>query len=53
MAGFLSTFWNFGYTRKAQSMQGFLEAEAGAPRIKKQNVSQAGEAGARRSAHVT
>ncbi|GAX82913.1 hypothetical protein CEUSTIGMA_g10339.t1 [Chlamydomonas eustigma] len=40
LAGFLSTFWNFGYTRTARKMQAFLEASpgSGAPKIKKQNV---------------
>ena len=40
LAGFLSTFWNFGYTRTAKRMQAFLDASPGegAPKIKKQNV---------------
>jgi hypothetical protein len=40
LAGFLSTFWNFGYTRTAIKMQQFLDAGPGdnVPRVKKQNV---------------
>ncbi|GAX76800.1 hypothetical protein CEUSTIGMA_g4246.t1 [Chlamydomonas eustigma] len=40
LAGFLSTFWNFGYTRTARKMQVFLEASpgSGTPKIKKHNV---------------
>ncbi len=37
LAGFLSTFWNFGYTRTGLKMQQFLDG-APAPKIKKQNV---------------
>jgi Protein of unknown function (DUF3611) len=38
LAGFLSTFWNFGYQRTAARMQEYLD---GAPlaRVRKQEVS--------------
>ena len=41
LAGFLSTFWNFSYTRTGIKMQRYLDAAPGtqAPKIKKQNVS--------------
>ncbi|PNW77861.1 hypothetical protein CHLRE_10g454734v5 [Chlamydomonas reinhardtii] len=40
LAGFLSTFWNFGYTRTALKMQSYLDAAPGqeVPKIKKQQV---------------
>lgn len=40
LAGFLSTFWNFGYTRTAMKMQSYLDAPPGTdvPKIKKQQV---------------
>lgn len=40
MAGFLSTFWNFGYTRTALKMQDYLDAPPGinVPKVKKQSV---------------
>lgn len=39
-AGFLSTFWNFGYTRTGLKMQQFLDAPPGqdVPKVKKQQV---------------
>lgn len=41
LAGFLSTFWNFGYTRTAMKMQNYLDSPPGAdvPKVKKQQVS--------------
>ncbi|EFJ52038.1 hypothetical protein VOLCADRAFT_87168 [Volvox carteri f. nagariensis] len=40
LAGFLSTFWNFGYTRTAMKMQAYLDAAPGqeVPKVKKQQV---------------
>lgn len=40
LAGFLSTFWNFGYTRVALRMQQYLDAAPGqeVPKVKKQQV---------------
>ena len=40
LAGFLSTFWNFGYTRTALKMQMYLDAAPGqeVPKVKKQQV---------------
>lgn len=40
LAGFLSTFWNFGYTRTAMKMQSYLDAPQGSdvPKVKKQQV---------------
>ncbi|GLC33477.1 hypothetical protein PLESTB_000079100 [Pleodorina starrii] len=40
LAGFLSTFWNFGYTRTALKMQAYLDAAPGqeVPKVKKQQV---------------
>lgn len=40
LAGFLSTFWNFSYTRTGIKMQRYLEAPPGTdvPKVKKQNV---------------
>ena len=40
LAGFLSTFWNFGYTRTGLKMQQFLDGDS-ATKIKKQNVRSA------------
>jgi hypothetical protein len=41
LAGLLSTFWNFSYTRVAMRMQSYLEAPPGVEvqKIKKQQVS--------------
>lgn len=41
LAGFLSTFWNFGYTRTALKMQQYLDAAPGqnVPKVKKQQVT--------------
>jgi hypothetical protein len=40
LAGFLSTLWNFGYTRTGLKMQQYLDSGGaeGAPKVKKQNV---------------
>lgn len=41
LAGFLSTFWNFGYTRTAMKMQKYLDLAAmgrDGPKVKKQQV---------------
>uniref|UniRef100_A0A7S3VHZ7 Protein TIC 21, chloroplastic n=1 Tax=Dunaliella tertiolecta TaxID=3047 RepID=A0A7S3VHZ7_DUNTE len=40
LAGFLSTFWNFGYTRTGIKMQRYIDAPPGVevPKVKKQNV---------------
>lgn len=40
LAGFLSTFWNFSYTRTGLKMQRYLDAPPGVtvPKIKKQSV---------------
>lgn len=40
LAGFLSTFWNFGYTRTGIKMQQYLDAPPGSnvPKVKKQAV---------------
>lgn len=40
IAGFLSTFWNFGYTRTGLKMQQYLDAPPGqeVPKVKKQQV---------------
>jgi hypothetical protein len=41
LAGFLSTFWNFSYTRTAMRMQRYLDAgpSSNIPKVKKQDVS--------------
>jgi hypothetical protein len=40
LAGFLSTFWNYGYTRTGMKMAKYLAAAPGveAPKVKKQEV---------------
>jgi hypothetical protein len=42
LAGFLSTFWNFGYTRTARKMQAYLDSPPGyeTQKIKKQQVDE-------------
>ena len=53
LAGFLSTFWNFGYTRTAIKMQQYLNGTVeGAPKVKKQNVSAMGELGGQGASKV-
>ena len=39
LAGFLSTFWNFGYTRTGIKMQAYLLRPQEGMKIKKQQVS--------------
>jgi hypothetical protein len=48
-AGFLSTFWSFGYTRLARRLRRFLDAgagDAGAPRVRRSDVVATLEKGA-------
>lgn len=57
LAGFLSTFWNFGYTRIARKMQAYLDAPPGMQpqKVKKQQASgsEAACAAARASVEAT